>query len=164
MTSFRVRAATDDDVTFLGRMLYEAATWRADSPRPSRSDVLNRAEIAVYLGGWGRTGDTATVAEDDGGRPLGAAWYRLFSEAEHGFGFVSAEIPEISIGVERDARGRGVGTSLLDALIERAKAQRVGALSLSVEHDNPAVRLYERAGFHILGRAGGALTMLRDVV
>ena len=43
-----------------------------------------------------------------------------------------------------------------------ARAARVGALSLSVEQDNPALRLYERFGFVSVARVGNALTMRLD--
>jgi len=48
-------------------------------------------------------------------------------------------------------RGRGIRSLLLEALIEAARAQRNPALSLSVEPDNPARRLYERYGFQVIG-------------
>jgi ribosomal protein S18 acetylase RimI-like enzyme len=87
------------------------------------------------------------IAVGDDGRRLGAAWYRLFSEAEPGFGFVDAETPEISIAVVPASRGRGIGTALLAALVELGRDEGFHALSLSVSPENPAVRLYERAGF-----------------
>jgi ribosomal protein S18 acetylase RimI-like enzyme len=163
MGSIRVRAATMDDETFLARMLYEAATWRESALRQSYSTVLARAEIAVYLSGWGREGDAGFIAEDDAGSHLGAAWYRVFSDDEHGFGFVSAEVPELTVAVESRARGQGVGAALLEALVESAKAQGIVAPTLSVEQDNPAVHLYERAGFQSVSQAGNALTMVREI-
>ena len=39
------------------------------------------------------------------------------------------------------ARGRGIGTVLMQRLLERAVADGIGALSLSVEPDNAALRL-----------------------
>ncbi len=49
---------------------------------------------------------------------------------------------------------------MLEALVVSARAQRHAALSLSVEPDNPARRLYERCGFQVVGAVDGSLTML----
>ena len=75
------------------------------------------------------------------------AWYRLFSAEEPGFGFVAADVPELAIGVALEARGQGVGSALLDALLALAREQGFRALSLAVDRQNPAHRLYERKGF-----------------
>ncbi len=98
------------------------------------------------------------VAED--GPPVGAAWLRLLPEQDPGYGFVDEQTPELSIGVAPSHRGRGIGSLLLEALIEAAREQRYHALSLSVEPDNPARRLYERHGFRVIGTVDGSLTML----
>jgi ribosomal protein S18 acetylase RimI-like enzyme len=159
---FSIREARRDDEGFLSQMLYEAATWRPGPRRSSPREVLPHPEIAVYIDGWGRPGDQGLIAETDTGEPVGAAWYRLFSQAAHGFGFVNAETPEITIAVREDVRGRGIGSALLDRLIARARERGLPALSLSVEPDNPAVRLYERAAFHVIQR-DTVLTMIRDL-
>jgi ribosomal protein S18 acetylase RimI-like enzyme len=142
-------------------MSYEAATWRPGQ-RPPAESVLADPAIARYLQGWGRRGDSALIGEE-GGSPLGAAWYRLFPEDDAGYGYVAADVPELSIAVEPQTRGRGVGTLLLGALIDDARAGGFRALSLSVEPDNPAVRLYERAGFSHVLDDGGAWTMLLEL-
>jgi ribosomal protein S18 acetylase RimI-like enzyme len=156
----RLRQAMATDRQFLERMLYEAASWRGHD---LDADVLQDPQIAVYIKGWGRDGDTGFVAEDERGSPIGAAWFRLFDARDHGFGFVAADIPELTVAVRREARGRGVGSALLEALIVSARAAHVGALSLSVEEDNPARRLYERFGFVSAARVGNALTMRLDL-
>jgi ribosomal protein S18 acetylase RimI-like enzyme len=66
--------------------------------------------------------------------------------------------------VVEDQRGRGIGAQLLAALIAEAERQRLPALSLSVEPRNPAVRLYARLGFEVVGGVGGSLTMQRSTV
>ena len=153
-----VRHATTADLDFLRAMLYEAATWR-HRPRPPAETVLAEPATARYQRGWGRHGDSALIAEEDD-CPVGAAWYRLFPEDDAGYGFVATDVPELSIGVAAEARGHGIGTRLLDALIADARDGGFPALSLSVEPDNPAVRLYERAGFSRVLSNGGAWTML----
>ena len=55
-----------------------------------------------------------------------------------------------SICVAADARGRGVGTALLDAVAAEAARQGFGALCLDVVDRNPRARaLYERHGFRV---------------
>ncbi len=95
-----------------------------------------------------------------GHRLAPAAWLRLLPEHDRGYGFVDAATPELSIGVVPTHRGRGIGSLLLNALVVPARAQRHEALSLSVEPDNPARRLYERCGFQVVGAVDGTITML----
>ena len=99
-----------------------------------------------YANGVGGPGDAAVVAVDRAsGKRVGAAWYRLLTEEAPGYGFVAPGVPELGMGVAEAFRGRGVGGALLGALMERARAEGFGALSLSVEDGNdPAARLYER--------------------
>jgi ribosomal-protein-alanine N-acetyltransferase len=126
-------------------MLFEAA-YPSGAARPV-PEGWGDPRIARYVKGWGRPGDEAVIALGDDGRRLGAAWYRLFPEESPGFGFVDGETPEISIAVVPASRGRGIGTALLATLVGRARHGGFHALSLSVSPENPAVRLYERAGF-----------------
>ena len=143
-------------------MLYEAAFWRRDRPRPPIDVALSDPALARYVDEWGRPGDAGVIAAEQG-VPIGAAWYRLFPPDAPGYGFLGVDIPELSIGVRPEWRGRGIGTALLGALIERARREGVRALSLSVEPDNPARRLYERHGFVRRGTTGGSWTMAREL-
>jgi ribosomal protein S18 acetylase RimI-like enzyme len=151
----RTRPARAEDEPFLWRMLATTADLPPTEPPPVER-VQHDPGIAPYLAGWGRAGDAGVVAEMDGAS-VGAAWYRLY-EADHpGYGFVEAQIPEISIGVEAAWRGRGVGRALLEALVARARNEGHGALSLSVDGRNaPALALYRSIGFVDTG--GGSAT------
>ncbi|MGH7233080.1 MAG: GNAT family N-acetyltransferase [Nitrospiraceae bacterium] len=66
-----------------------------------------------------------------------------------GYGYIDEETPELAMGVVPPWRGRGVGTALLRHVIECASKHYLG-ISLSVRSTNPAVRLYERAGFTVV--------------
>lgn len=158
----RLRAASAGDAGFLRRMVAAAADWRAGAaPRPV-DEVLADPAVAHYVTGWPQPGDFGVIAEDASGRPLGAAWCRAFPPDEPGYGFVAPDVPELSIAVVADARGQGIGRRLLDELVREARRRRIARLSLSVERDNPALGLYETAGFAVIGDGGGALTMTLD--
>ena len=159
-STFRVRAGLAEDLPFLREMLYEAAYWRPEVPRPPLTEVLYDPAIAKYIEGWGRKGDAAVIAMDSKGeRRIGAAWYRLMPKEDPGYGFVDAQTPEVGVGVSPERRGEGVGGRLLRELLQKASDEGYGAVSLSVEKDNPALRLYERCGFEKLFLHEDAWTM-----
>lgn len=59
---------------------------------------------------------------------------------------MSGYIPEnilVYIAVHKDARGKGIGKTLMDKAIDISE----GDIALHVEPDNPAKKLYERLGF-----------------
>jgi ribosomal protein S18 acetylase RimI-like enzyme len=148
-----------EDFTFLATMLGEAAVWRPDRPTPTADEVMADPRYALYLTGWPRPGDYGLVAEQDG--PVGAAWYRTFTEASHGYGFLAEDIPELSIAVIASRWREGIGRRLLDELIEASVAQEYRAISLSVAENNPARGLYESAGFVPVDKHGHTYTMVR---
>ncbi len=156
-----------DEVRFLapgelGLLAAQPAAGSPERPRSSLDELLAVPETARFVKGWGRAGDTGRIAEGPQEVPVGAAWYRLYSAAEPGYGFVSESVPEVSIAVSEGARKSGVGTALLAALIEDARRQGHSSLSLSVLRENPAVRLYERFGFRLVEVTGEHQTMRLD--
>lgn len=145
-----IRDLRADELDFLDEMLYAALAWRPESELPPRELVLEHPQVVIFRRAWGRAGDVALLAEEDE-RLLGVCWCRLFTVAEHGEGFYDEATPELAIGVVQEARGRGVGASLMAALHERLRAAGTGRASLSVDPANPAKRLYERLGYVDVG-------------
>ena len=135
-----------DETPFLREMLYTALDWRQDVELPPVQWVLEHPQVAPFHIGWGRDGDTALVAEAEHAR-LGLVWYRFFTTEEHGEGFVDEETPEVAIAVREDQRASGVGTALMEAIHARARENGIARISLSVDRENPARRLYERLGY-----------------
>lgn len=96
---YRIRQGVTADLPFLEGMLRQAANW-SGCEEADLDEIMSKPEISVILMDWGRPGDTAVVAESDGGRPAGAAWYRFYTKQSHSYGFVDEETPEIAIAVE----------------------------------------------------------------
>jgi ribosomal protein S18 acetylase RimI-like enzyme len=152
-----VRRGGAQDVRFLRDMLHHAYYWKERAPDAGPGPV------ALYVKAWGRPGDTAVIAID-GGFPVGAAWYRLFGAERPGYGFVDERTPELAIAVVPSARGKGVGSAMLDALLERAREAGYPSISLSVDRNNAgAIGLYERHGFSRVGEDADSLTMLASL-
>jgi GNAT superfamily N-acetyltransferase len=162
MNEIWCRPTGTEDFTFLATMLGEAAVWRPDKPTPTADQVMADPRYALYLAGWPRRGDHGLIAEHDG--PVGAAWYRTYTEGNHGYGFVADDVPELSIAVVASHRHQGIGRRLLVELIEASVAQGYRAMSLSVVEDNPARGLYESTGFVPVEKHGRSWTMIRHAV
>jgi GNAT superfamily N-acetyltransferase len=142
----RLRELGPDDTEFLGEMLYEALFWTPRKERLPVELVLAHPQVSIFHEGWGRPGDAGLVAEVDGAA-VGAVWYRLFTEAEHGEGFVDERTPELAIAIVEGRRGEGIGRALMEAIHARARADGLERISLSVDEDNPARQLYARRGY-----------------
>jgi GNAT superfamily N-acetyltransferase len=153
MSDVLLRRGGAQDLRFLRDMLHHAYYWRERVP----GSLVSR-----YVRGWGRPGDTAVIALENG-FPVGAAWFRVFREAEPGYGFVDESTPELAIAVVPSKRGHGIGDELLSALIQKAQAGGYDRLSLSVEPGNPARKLYERHGFEVVDEGDEAWTMVAEL-
>ena len=156
-----IRPIKPEDTHFLWEMLYQAIYVAEGVPPPPR-DVLLQPEIRRYLQDWGLPHDSGFVAVDPvSSNPIGAVWLRLLTGNQKGYGYVDDVTPELTIAVVPECRGKGIGTRLLSHLLATSEA-RYSCLSLSVSPDNPALRLYKRLGFEIVGSCGTSLVMKRS--
>jgi ribosomal protein S18 acetylase RimI-like enzyme len=153
-----IRSASPADEPFLWEMLYQAL-YVPEGADPFPRDIVRLPEISRYAENWGRPGDLGLVAVADE-TCIGATWIRLLKGANKGYGYVDEMIPELTIAIAPEFRGRGIGTELLERLMAEAK-NKYHAVSLSVSADNPALRLYRRLGFEIVASRGDSLTMVK---
>jgi GNAT superfamily N-acetyltransferase len=146
-----IRQAGPQDVRFLRDMLKHAYHWRLNED----PDL----PVARYVNNWGRPGDAGLIAWENG--PIGAAWYRVFPASAPGFGFLDETTPELTIAVVPSRRGGGLGRELMQALLEHARSEGHGAISLSAEKDHTG--LYEQHGFRAVEEKDGTVTMRVDL-
>ena len=155
----KIRKARKTDLPFLKEMLFEAFFWNPDLDRPDYDEFFQQPEFNKLLSGWGRSGDMAVIAEIEN-EPVGAAWYRFWTEKNHSYGFVDSETPELGMAVKNKFRSQGIGRALLRELIEIARNEGIKTVSLSVDPDNYACKLYGSEGFIKIGESGTSWTLL----
>jgi ribosomal protein S18 acetylase RimI-like enzyme len=156
------RHAGADDVGHVRWALFEAVSWNPERRLPPFEVTIEHPELARYHRDWGRPGDIGVIATH-GEDVVGVALCRLFTDDDHGHGYVDAETPELAVAVAEAHRGSGVGTRLLEELAAAARAAGFARLSLSVDEGNPAVRLYERLGYEELSRDEGGIRMICEL-
>jgi GNAT superfamily N-acetyltransferase len=162
----QISPATASDEEILWLMLTFAASMGnggIEEIEKARSDPY----LSTYVNDWGRkSGDVGVIARDPEGLPLGAAWLRL-SHDESRLRVADQSVPELATGVLPQARGRGIGTGMMQSLIQLA-APRHTQITLSVRAENPARHFYSRLGFveisRMTNRVGGdSIVMILDL-
>ena len=143
-----VRVSESSDAAFIVEMARFASAVE-DRPLPAVDDP-------GLVRGLPPAPDTAVVALDDDGHPVGAAWWHL-RDSPLVVTPDGVQVPELVVAVTPSSRGNGVGRCLLDALAARAVVHGYDRLALNVHIRNPAVRLYSRAGFEVSGKGRGPL-------
>lgn len=87
------------------------------------------------------------VAEEDG-KVLGWVAISPFSSIPAYQG-----VAEVSLYIEEDARGKGIGTALMHAVIEASEAAGIWTLHSQIFPENTAsLKLHQRFGFREVGR------------
>jgi putative acetyltransferase len=136
-----VRPGTDGDAAAAADVVRQVL-WEHGLPFESRrldADLL--APEAHYRA----RGGAFYVATDAGGRIIGTA-------ALERTGPASGEVRKMFLLPE--ARGNGVGRALLEAVLAAARARRLERVTLRTRRRyDRAIRMYERAGFRLVGSA-----------
>lgn len=134
MTEIEVRPAVDDDRRSLALLFAAVAEERDGIAAEPPVDVERRAAS------WQLDGTLVALAA---GEIVGEV---RVEESWFGFG-------ELGMMVAADWRGRGVGTALVAAAIEWARARGLHKLTLGVfPHNEAAIALYRNFGFVEEGR------------
>jgi hypothetical protein len=75
-----LRESSPSDIPFMREMLYEAVFRHARADKPSLEEGLAYPEVTISLADWGEsTGDAAVIATV-ASIPVGAAWYRYWTD------------------------------------------------------------------------------------
>lgn len=155
---YLIREMKKEEYCLLDDFLYEAIYIPEGMEPPDRS-VINCPELQEYIAEFGkRQHDKALVAEVQG-NVVGAVWVRVMND----YGHIDTDTPSLAVSVYREYRGQGIGTSLLNKLLAEEKAAGYSRISLSVQKDNYAVRMYQKAGFTVVDESPEEYIMRVDL-
>ena len=136
MAQFVVRPAVPGDARAMAESFAAVAEERDGIATEPPVDIEERAAL------FARSMDGSVVAVA-GGRIVG---FLHVEASRHGFG-------EFGMLVDRDWRGRGVGSALVQAAIGWARGQGLHKLCLEVfAHNAAAIAVYRKSGFVEEGR------------
>lgn len=152
-----IRPLSSADRLLLREATLSNMNW--NGPSFTFDDVDASHEISHYFTSF-PSGRDFGLAQQDEDAVRAVAWLVFLPDEDPGYGFVDAETPELCITTFADFRGQGIGSALLAELISQARRRGLAGISLSVEDGNDARRIYERAGFNVVGRNGSSDTML----
>ena len=132
-----IRNIRDDERHLLEEFLYQAIYvpegFEGEVPRDIvRDDPKCRA---AYEDFGSLPNDRALVAVVDG-KVVGACWVRTTDE----YGHIDDATPSFSISLFEEFRGRGIGTELMQRMLDDLLRAGYARASLSVQKENPAVR------------------------
>lgn len=143
-----LRSQTGDDVAFLCR-LYVSLRWQEVLQVEQWDDAFRMAFLEDQFAKQYRhyatfyTRSDFMIVERDG-EPVG----RLLLDRGH-----PSDLRVVDIAFLPEARGQGLGTAFLRAVQDEARAEGK-KVSIHVEQENPAKRLYARLGFREVSQTG----------
>lgn len=154
----RIRALRPEEYPLMDDFLYEAIFQQEGQPRLPR-EITSRPELKCYVQDFGlKRGDYGLCAEEKG-RIIGMVWTRIIP----GYGHLDDETPEFAISLRPEARGRGTGGRMMRAMLTLLRKEGWTRASLAVQKDNYALRMYQKAGFAIIGETKEEYLMRIDL-
>ncbi len=141
-----IRDATDDDLPAILE-LYNALI--ATTTVAWRDDPSTLEEQAQGLAARAAAGYPTLVAEEDGAVVGYTCCTSFRGDRFPGYRHTA----ELTVHVRGDCHGSGIGSALIEALIERARTIDLHILVAAVDADNDAsIRFHEALGFTVVAR------------
>ena len=154
-----LREMKKEEYSLLDDFLYEAI-YIPDGVEPPPKSVIKIPELQEYLYDFGnKEHDKAFVAEAEG-NIVGAVWVRVMND----YGHIDNDTPSLAMSVHKNYRNLGIGTDLLNQFLTTLKADGYSKISLSVQKENYAVKLYTRVGFMIVNETEEEYIMLINLL
>ena len=145
MSKAYIREIKPEEITLLNDFLYEAIFIPEGVPAPPKS-IIENEDLQVYVRDFGKKADDRCLVAEVDGRIIGAVWTRVMND----YGHIADGIPSLAISLCKDYRHQGIGTELLREMLQLLRRDGYQQVSLSVQKENYAFLMYQKAGFKVL--------------
>ena len=140
-----IREIRSGEIPLLNDFLYEAIFIPEGVPAPPRS-IIGNEDLQVYVRDFEKEADDRCLVAEADGKIVGAVWTRVMND----YGHIADGNPSLAISLYKDYRHRGIGTELLQEMLQLLRRDGYPQVSLSVQKANYAFRMYRKAGFEVL--------------
>ena len=112
--NYTIRELSIDERNVLETFLYHAI-YIPEGITPPPFEIIKQPELQVYIERFGeQDGDICLVAEFDS-KIVGAVWVRIMND----YGHISDDMPSLAISLLPEYRGKGIGTALMQSMLEK---------------------------------------------
>ncbi|MGN1203044.1 MAG: GNAT family N-acetyltransferase [Eubacterium sp.] len=141
-----IREMRIDEYPLLDDFLYQAI-YQPDTTDLAPKSIINKPELQVYIQDFGKQKYDCCFCAEVNNRIVGAVWVRNIN----GYGSIDNVTVEFAISVFDEYQRMGIGTALMNRMLEHLKELNYQKASLAVQKENYAVRMYQKVGFEIVG-------------
>lgn len=140
-----IREMQKSEYGLLDEFLYNAIFIPQGVTPPPKS-IIENDELQVYVKDFGKKKDDVALAAEVDGKIVGAVWVRIMND----YGHVDDDTPSLAISLFKEYRGYGIGTDLMRSILSLLKQRGYKRVSLAVQKENYAVKMYKKVGFVIV--------------
>ena len=155
---YNIREMKAFEYPLLDNFLYEAIFQRNEMNLLPKI-VIENPELKVYIQNFGNEKDDYCFCAEVQGKIVGAVWVRNI----RAYGSIDNDTPEFAISIYKKFRGFGIGTKMMNKMIEHLKQKGYSKASLAVQKDNYAVKMYLDVGFQIVDENEEEYIMSRNL-
>lgn len=143
--NYLIREMHSSEYPLLEDFLYQAI-YQSDKTNLAARLIIEKPELQVYIKDFGKKKDDYCFCADIDGKVIGAVWVRNIND----YGTIDNDTVEFAISVFDEYQKRGIGTALMNKMIEHLEKLNYPKASLAVQKENYAVRMYQKVGFEIV--------------
>ncbi len=157
-----IREIETKELDILEDMLYESI-YQKDETNLILREVINIPKIRVYIDKFGQKKDDYCLVADFNDQIIGAVWVRILADEIRGYGNIDDKTPEFVISLFKEYRKQGIGTMLMKKMLAYLTKKDYTQVSLSVQKENYAIRMYQNLGFEIIDENNEDYLMLLKI-
>lgn len=142
---YTIRTIKESEYPVLEDFLYQAV-FIPEGIKPPPKKIIDEAALQVYIKDFGLYQDDICLVAEVNGEIIGAVWTRIMND----YGHIDEETPSFAISLYKKYRNKGIGTAMMQKMLDILREKGYKQASLSVQKANYAFRMYQNVGFEVI--------------